>query len=678
MDDEPRYRNREVEQVEFDLRVLALAADEERPLLERAQFLAISASNEDEFFQKRVGGLLDQIEGGGASTSPDALSPAAQLAAVRERVAVLVAEQARRYADLRKALADEGVELLDHADLDQAECEVLRRRFDEQIFPVLTPLAVDPGRPFPFISSLSLNLAVVLSDEGSGARRLARVKIPGSLPRFVSAAEHTHRLVPVEQVVAAHLETLFPGMRLEEHAAFRVTRNADPELREQDADDLLATIEEWLLQRRFGRVVRLEIEPCMSEWVRRRLIQELEIGATEVIVSDAPLDLAGLRSLHDLARPDLKTDPWEPVHPPRLRDLPPDRPSAVFDAVGERDVLVHHPYESFEASVQTFVTAAAADPDVVAIKVTIYRTSESERGMVDALVRAVESGKQAVALIELKARFDEQANIERARRLEEAGVHVVYGLLGLKTHTKTVLVVREEAGVLRRYAHVGTGNYNPKTARQYEDLGVLTADPAVGADVAELFNVLTGYSRQERWRRLLVAPRGLRRRVLELIERESGEPDGHIVLKVNNLVDAEVIEALYAASQRGCTVDLVVRTLCGLRPGVAGLSGRIRVRSILGRFLEHSRLWRFGSAERGHDYFIGSADLMPRNLDRRMEAVLPVTDEQACARLEQILDLALRDDVGAWELDDEQGWRKVDCVEGVSLQDGLMAAAAQR
>ena len=673
-----RYRNREVEQVEFDLRVLALAADEDRALLERVLFLSISASNEDEFFQKRVGGLLDQVEGGAASTSADEQTPSAQLAAVRDRVAVLLAEQARRYADLRLALAKEGVEILDHGDLDEAERAALAERFQEQVFPVLTPLAVDPGRPFPFISNLSLNLAVVLQDEGSSERHLARVKIPATLPRFVPADEDQARLVPVEQVVAAHLHSLFPGMQLVEHAAFRVTRNADPELREQEADDLLATIEEWLLQRRFGRVVRLELAPGMSDWVRDRLIRELDISSDEVVVVDAPLDLAGLGSLHDLPRPDLKLPAWEPVQPPALLRLGPDQSAAIFDAVDGGDVLVHHPYESFEGSVQTFVSAAACDPQVVAIKVTIYRTSESEAGIVDALVRAVESGKQAVALIELKARFDEQANIDRARRLEEAGVHVVYGLVGLKTHTKTVLVVRSEGGRLRRYAHVGTGNYNPKTARLYEDIGVLTAAEDVGADVSELFNVLTGYSRQERWRRLLVAPRGLRDRVLELIEREAGHPDGHIVLKVNNLVDAGITEALYAASQKGCRIDLVVRTLCGLQPGVPGLSETIRVRSILGRFLEHSRLWRFGSAGRGFDYFIGSADLMPRNLDRRMEAVLPVTDERARERLEQILDLALRDDVGAWELHHERGWHKVETREGVSLQEGLMAAATGR
>jgi polyphosphate kinase len=673
-----RYLNRELSLMAFNARVLDIAADKRRPLLERAKFLAIYATNNDEFFQKRVGSLLEQARSGAETTSPDQIPPAQQLAAVRSYAAQLAARLAELYNDeIAPGLAAAGLKLCAWDDLDGDEREYIDRYFDEQIFPVLTPLAIDPGHPFPHISSLSLNLAVVLRDTDRARRLLARVKVPPLLDRFVRLPSGT-RFIRLELVIANKLETLFPGMEVDDWHLFRVTRNADLAIREDEAEDLLETIEDHLLERRFGNAVRLERHPSMSAWLAERLLRELKLDPDAAIDIDAPLDLSDLWELYGVGRDDLRDPPWEPQVPERLARLD-SAPSAIFEEIARGDILVHHPYESFDASVQRFIVDASRDPAVLAIKVSIYRTTEQESPIVDALIRAAEADKQAVAMIELKARFDEEANIQRARRLEDAGVHVAYGLIGLKTHSKILLVVREENGVLRRYGHIGTGNYNPKTARIYEDLGILTCDAEVGSDLSQLFNMLTGYSRHDDYAKLLVAPRSLRPRMMELIRRETEAPDGHIVIKVNNLVDTDIIDALYDASEAGTTVDLIIRSSCSLRPRVKGLSENIRVRSIVGDFLEHSRIFRFGSADRGFDYLIGSADLMDRNLDRRVEAVLPVTDTTARDRLQQILDIELADDQLAWELDGNDGtWHRVAERHGVHTHDELRRLARER
>ncbi|HEX3621757.1 MAG TPA: RNA degradosome polyphosphate kinase, partial [Acidimicrobiales bacterium] len=635
---QPRYINRELAWLDFNTRVLALAEDPSVPLLERAKFLAIFSGNLDEFFQVRVASLHDKHAAGLGATSPDGLTPTEQLLAIRPRVEEMIARQTRAFLDdIVPALAAAGVVLSEWAALDDDDRAYLVDVFDNRIFPVLTPLAVDPGHPFPYISNLSLNLAVTVRDPDTGAERFARLKVPPLLPRFVVMPDG-ERFVPVEQVIAAHLAALFPGMEIVRHDTFRVTRNADVTLEEEEADDLLAAVELELRRRRFGRAVRLEVARTMSEETLELLLRELELDVDDVYVVDGPLELGGLWSVYDLDRPDLKDSAWVGVTQPRLVD-PDGDARDIFSVLREREVLVHHPYDSFSTSVVAFIEQAASDPQVLAIKQTLYRTS-GDSPIVKALIRAAEAGKQVAALVELKARFDEQANIGWARALEEAGVHVVYGLLGLKTHAKTALVVRQEGDSIRHYCHVGTGNYNPKTARLYEDAGLLSADPELGADLAELFNFLTGYSRQTRYRRLLVAPTGLRQDVLALIaaEREAadGHGDGRIVLKMNSLVDTPVIDALYEASQAGVSIDLIVRGICCLRPGVPGLSDNIRVRSIVGRFLEHSRILAFGARDRRR-YFIGSADLMPRNLDRRVEAMTPVDDPDLQARLQEIL-----------------------------------------
>jgi polyphosphate kinase len=673
-----RYLNREVSQMAFNARVLAIAADKRRPLLERAKFLAIFATNNDEFFQKRVGSLVEQARTGAETVSSDQIPPADQLAAVHQYAAHLAARQSELYNDeIAPGLAAANVQLCAWDDLDDDELEFVERYYDDYIFPVLTPLAIDPGHPFPHISSLSLNLAVVLQDPDRGRRQLARVKVPSLLDRFVVLPSGT-RFIRLELVIAHKLETLFPGMEVADWHLFRVTRNADLAIREDEAEDLLETIEDHLLERRFGDAVRLEHHGTMPGWLSDRLLTELELDPAAVIVLNAPLDLSDLWELYGSGPDELRDRPWEPQVPRRLRHLD-SSPGAIFDEISRGDVLVHLPYDSFDASVQRFLVDASRDPAVLAIKVSIYRTTEQESPIVEALVRAAEADKQAVAMVELKARFDEEANINRARRLEDAGVHVTYGLIGLKTHSKIALVVRQEDDGLKRYMHVGTGNYNPKTARIYEDLGILTNDPEVGSDLSQLFNTLTGYSRHDNYRKLLVAPRSLRPRMMELIRRETEADDGHIVIKVNNLVDPEIIDALYDASEAGTSVDLIVRSICSLRPGVGGLSEHIRVRSIVGDFLEHSRIFRFGSRERGHDYLIGSADLMARNLDRRVEAVLPVTDDDAQARLQEILDIELADDQLAWELNGDDGsWQRVPEGDGVHTHHELRRRAKER
>jgi polyphosphate kinase len=673
---EPRFINRELSWLEFDARVLALAQDASLPLLERIKFLSIFASNMDEFFQIRVAGLQEQVEARVVKTSPDGLTPAEQLDGIRLRAQELLATAAALFtAELVPALEKEKIRIVRSLEgLDDADLDVLDREFSERIFPVLTPLSVDPAHPFPYISDLSLNLAAIVRDPTTGVRRFARVKVPPLLPRFVALPDG-ERFVPLEAVIAAHLERLFPGMEIVSHHAFRVTRDADVEVEEDEAEDLLEAIQTVLRRRRRGASpVRLEIDETMTSEVLELLRRELDLQESEVFVMPGPLDLSALMSLYALERPELKQEPWTPVTQPRLTNGQgaPD----LFAVLREGDVLVHHPYDSFTSSVEAFVEQSARDRDVLAIKQTLYRTSAQESAIIRALIRAAELGKQVVALVELKARFDEEANIMYARELEKAGVHVVYGVVGLKTHAKVSLVVRREAGGIRRYAHVGTGNYNPVTATIYEDIGLLTADPEIGADLTDLFNLLTGYSRQQEYRTVLVAPDFLRPRMRELIRGQARE-GGRIVLKMNALVDPDAIEALYEAAQAGARIDLIVRGICCLRPGVPGLSENIHVRSLVGRYLEHSRIFRFGHGEDARHY-VGSADLMQRNLDQRVEAVVPVPDTELCARLDEMLDVLLQDDTLAWTLGTDGGWTKVPTERGVNAQQRFQEMAVER
>ena len=659
--DPSRFLNRELSWLDFNARVLELAADPSVPLLERAKFCAIFSQNLDEFFQVRVAGLVDQVVAGLGRTSPDGLSPSETLKRVAVRVGELVDRLEHLFlTEIVPALAEVGIVFSSWDELDDDDRKYLVQEFESRIFPVLTPLAVDPGHPFPYISSLSLNLAVLLSDPSSGEKRFARVKVPPLLPRFVVMPDG-ERFVPLEQVIASHLDRLFPGMVVEETFAFRVTRNADLTLEEEEADDLLAAVEMELRRRRFGSAVRLEVDARVTPSVRELLLRELDLDEQAVHDCVGPLDLGGLWALRDLDRPDLKDAPWTPVTQARLASTD-DEKADFFKVIADGDVLVHHPYDSFGTSVEEFVRQASRDPKVLAIKLTLYRTS-GDSSIIKSLVRAAERGKQVAALVELKARFDESANIGWARALEAAGVHVTYGLVGLKTHTKTALVVRDEPQGVRSYCHIGTGNYNAKTARLYEDLGILTADPTVGADLAQLFNYLTGYGRNVQYRRLLVAPHPLRARLLELIDGEMAAPagTGRVVMKMNSLVDALSIDRLYAASQAGVQIDLLVRGICCLRPGVPGLSENIRVRSIIGRYLEHSRIFHFANG-RGLGEpvtYIGSADLMPRNLDRRIEALVPVLDPSLQRRIDEIIDINLADDTLAWTLGPDGTWTHV-------------------
>jgi polyphosphate kinase len=673
-----RFGNRELSWLDFNERVLTLGEDERVPLLERAKFLAIFSQNLDEFFQVRVAGLKDQVAAGVGRASPDGRTPAQQLLDIRDRLDVLLPRMQAAFLDqVAPALADAGIKLSSWADLDEEDEKFLVETFEERIFPVLTPLAVDPGHPFPYISNLSLNLAVIVHDPEHDERRFARVKVPSLLPRFVVLPDG-ERYVPLEQVIAAHLDQLFPGMRIEQHHAFRVTRNTDLTLEEEEADDLLALVEIELRRRRFGRAVRLEIDAAMSEEVRELLQRELDVRDDDVYLHTAPLDLGGLWAVHGLERPDLKDLPYQRVTPARLVNSEGERVD-VFEAIRRGDVLVHHPYESFRTTVEEFVRQASTDPHVLAIKMTLYRTS-GDSPIARSLIRAAERGKQVAVIVELKARFDEGANIEWARQLETAGVHVTYGLIGLKVHAKSALVVREEADGLRRYCHVGTGNYNSRTARIYEDIGLLTCDPAIGADLTQLFNELTGYGRNIDYQRLLVAPRLMRDAFVALIQREvdasaasaeTGAPaggPGRITMKMNSLVDPAMIDELYRASQAGVEIDLIVRGICCLMPGVPGLSETIRVRSLVGRYLEHSRIFRFanGAGPGKPLHLIGSADLMPRNLDRRVEVLTPVVDENLQVRLDEMLDVELRDDVLAWTMGPDGRWTRA--AEGGELE----------
>jgi polyphosphate kinase len=652
-----RFINRELSWLDFNQRVLALAGDERVPVLERAKFLAIFSQNLDEFFQVRVAGLKDQVAAGVVAMSADGRTPAQQLIDVRERLDAVLPEMGHTFLDqVAPALADAGIRLSSWADLDEDDEKFLVETFEERIFPVLTPLAVDPGHPFPYISNLSLNLAVVVRDPDSGEQRFARVKVPSLLPRFVMLPDG-ERYVPLEQVIAAHLDELFPGMEIEQTHPFRVTRNADLTLEEEDADDLLAAVELELRRRRFGRAVRLEVQGDMTDEVRRLLQRELDLDDDDVYVLEGPLDLGGLWTVYRVDRPDLKDEPYQPVVPARL--MKDDEPADVFAAIRRGDILVHHPYDSFSASVEELVRQASVDPRVLAIKMTLYRTS-GDSPVVKSLIRAGEDGKQVAALVELKARFDESANIEWARALETAGVHVAYGLIGLKVHAKTLLIVRDEADGLRRYCHIGTGNYNSTTAALYEDIGLMTCDPVIGNELSQLFNELTGFSHRVEYEALLVAPRTMRQDLVELIRQEAAAPQGRIVMKMNTLADPELIDELYAASQAGVDIDLLVRGICSLVPGLPGLSENIRARSLIGRYLEHSRIYYFGNGGGPGEprYIIGSADIRARNLDRRVEVLVGVKDPGLQERLQEVFDVELADDVLAWELDATGTWTR--------------------
>jgi polyphosphate kinase len=669
----PRHLNRDVSWLDFNRRVLALAADDQVPVLERARFLAISAHNLDDFFQVRGAVLAQNVETGLSDRSPDGLTPLEQRELFRERTSAFARDQDDLYTrSVAPALDAAGMHISDYHELDHRDRAFVDSYFALQIFPVLTPLAVDPAHPFPYISSMSLNLAVVVADPVTRDQRVARVKVPPALPRF-APLPRGGRFVPLEQVISAHLDALFPGMDIVTHHPFRLTRGADFQL-DSDEDDLLEAVRDVLKRRRLSPlVVRLEIDERMSDEVRDLLVRELEMDERDVQVVHAPLDLGALFQLTALDRPELKYPMWAPVVPAAL--LPLDGGFDIFSAVRSSDVLVHHPYEDFDASAVAFVEEAASDPAVLAIKQTLYRTSGTNSPIIRSLIRAAEAGKQVVALVELTARFDEQANISWAEALEQAGVHVIYGIVGLKTHAKVSLVVRNEGGHITRYCHVSTGNYNPETARIYEDIALLTCDADICADLSELFNALSGYSRDVQYRRIVVAPQRLRGALTELIHRES-HPGGRMALKLNSLIDAEVIDALYDAVEAGADVDLVVRGMCTLNPAAAAAPDRLRVRSLVGRYLEHSRIYRFGEGASA-DYFISSADLMPRNLDRRVEVAVPVGQAPLRSRLDEIIDFSLRDDTLAWQFDGES-WTRVPTVHGFNAQSALQEGAVRR
>jgi len=653
--DPSRFLNRELSWLEFNQRVLALAADPRRPLLERIRFLAICSQNLDEFFQVRVADLHDRMAAEPGWTSPDGRTAEQQLAEIREVVLRMMAGAHQVFAvELRPALADEGIELLTWARLDAAERGRGEQVFDQEIRPVLIPLAVDPAHPFPYVSALSLSVGAVVGRKGSTTARFARIKVPSFVSRLFELGRS--RFVPVEEIILAQLPSFFPEDEVREAGFFRVSRDADLELRVREGADLASEIEVGLRRmRREKDAVRLEVSTDAGPNMRALLMEELEIGPADVYESAAPLDLAALGELYRLDRPDLKYAPWSPRP---VREIGGAGGGSIFAALRERDFLVHHPYESFESSVEELLRAGADDPDVRAIMCTIYRTGGPESGIVRALEGAAASGKEVVVLVELKARFEEAANLARARSLERAGAHVVYGVMGLKTHAKIALVIRAERDGLRRYCHVGTGNYNPVTARIYEDMGLLTASPEITRDVAEVFHRLTSGSGLRDYDRLLVAPETLRDGIVSRI-REQARPGGRIVFKVNSLADPAVIEALYAASEAGAQIDLIVRGICCLRPGVEGMSSRIHVRSIVGRFLEHSRIFRFGGPAGDAEYWLGSADLMPRNLDLRVETLVPIEDPGLRHRIDRTLAICLEDDIGRWELAPDATWKRV-------------------
>jgi polyphosphate kinase len=654
-----RLLNRELSLLEFHARVLELASDESSPLLERVNYARHFASNVDEFFQVRVAGLLGQAESGIGMRSPDGLTPQQALARIRERVLELIAQQSRVWKrELRPALAEEGIVIGGIEDADEPELKKLEKQFEREIYPVLTPLAVGPGQPFPYISGLSLSLAVFVADPETGEERFARVKIPEGLPRFVEIGDRG-LFIPMEQIIAHFLPALFPGATIVERAAFRVTRDADFEVSD-DAADLLEAVESQLRKRRFGDVVRVEVSSRASAEMVERLAQGLGADESQIYRIDSPLDLADLVELTKLERADLKFDPWVPVIPPRLAGAQGDA-TRIFGEIRRGDLSVHQPYESFRGSFELFAQAAVEDPNVIAMKTAVYRTSD-DSALVGALIQLPEEGKQSVCLVELKARFDERRNIEWSRALEQAGVHVVYGFPDLKIHAKMTLIVRREGGELRRYAHIGTGNYHAATARAYEDVGIFTADEEIASDVADLFNYITGFGKPRAFRKLLVAPFTLRSSLAERIRSVAAAAEGgqhaRIRIKVNHLVDAAIVDELYKASQAGATIDIVARTTCALRPGVEGLSENIRVRSLVGRFLEHSRIYSFEAGDDTTTY-IGSPDLMARNLDHRIEVLVPVENARVRQDVHGILDSALADDTNSWLLEPDGTWTRV-------------------
>ena len=666
-----RFFDRELSWLKFNKRVLELAQDEDLPVIERASFAAIFANNLDEFFMVRVAGLKRRIDTGIAVTAASGLSPRQQLRAISEQAHRLQDEHAHYIIDhILPDLAKEQIVLLSWDKLTAAEQERLSRYYRQQVFPVLTPLAVDPAHPFPYISGGSLNLAVLVENPASGKSHFARVKVPGNLNRLVPVDDLTedestnvrYGFITMENLIIAHLESLFPGMIIKEARSFRVTRNEDIDVEEDDAENLLNAMEKELLRRRFGPPIRLEISDETSPFLSQLLADQLRVSADEVYRLPAPLDATVLFELGGIDRPDLKYRPFIPTTNRQIAEVESSRAQDIFAAIRERDILLHHPYDSFSTSVQAFLAQAAADPKVLAIKQTLYRTS-SNSPIIDALIDAAHAGKQVLALVEIKARFDEDANIAWARKLERAGVHVVYGIVGLKTHCKISLVVRQEADGLKRYCHVGTGNYNPKTARQYTDLGLLTCDPVVGQDLTRLFNQLSGYAPKSSFHRLLVAPRTIRTGLIQRIRREEDAAragkEAWIKIKVNAIVDEKTIDALYRASQAGVKIDIVERGICALKPGVPGLSENIRVRSILGRFLEHSRIYAFCNSDgpqigegpvSGPEVWIGSADLMHRNLDRRVEALVRITDPDQINELISYVDLQMADSTASWHM----------------------------
>jgi polyphosphate kinase len=681
IDDPALYFNRELSWLDFNQRVLELAEDEDVPLLERIRFCSIYASNLDEFFMVRVAGLFDQLDAGIEARGPDGLTSTEQIDAIQRRVLELDDRLCHCFGRrLRPALEERGIRVVTLDTASEEERREIDGRFEQQVFPALTPLVIGLGRPFPYISNLSLSLVVLLRDAESGNEIIARVKVPKELlGRFLPLGDGGLTFVPLEEVIAANLDALFPGIEVLEHGYFRVTRDADFNVSDE-ADDLLQAVQDELRRRRFGEVVRLEVASGMHPKLRAQLVNALRLEDREVYDIDGLLDLSDLGAIADVpGHAQLRYTPWTPVTQPRLQGEN-DEPVDIFAEIRQADLLVHHPYDSFNTSVERFVTQAVADPDVIAIKQTVYRTSD-DSPLVPSLIRASERGKQAVCMVELKARFDEEANIHWAKSLEEAGVHVVYGIPGLKTHVKAILVARREGDEVREYVHVGTGNYNPTTARFYTDLGIFTADPDVGADVAEMFNFLTGYGRPAGFRKVLVSPTTMRDQILEEVERtvkahRAGE-EARIVLKMNSLVDARCIRALYEASQAGVRIDLNVRGICCLRPGVEGISENIRVCSIVGRFLEHSRIYAFRRGEETR-VLMGSADLMPRNLDSRVELVVPVEDAAIKAELLDVLERSLADDANSWDLDSGGTWAQRPDGEQRSVQEELMARHSAR
>lgn len=674
----PRYVNREISLLDFQERVFHLAESEHLPLLERVKFLAIVSSNLDEFFQVRVAGLAEQARNGITALSPDGLTAQEQLAAITTRATDLQSRIDSLFLkELVPLLGDQGIHIETMESLADADRSYLDQVFEDQIFPILTPLAVDPSHPFPYISNLSLNLAVLVADN-EGSVQFARVKIPPNIDRFIRLEDGT-RFVPIEQVIGTHLSRLFGGLDVVGWSAFRVTRSADIAVEEEEADDLLAAMESVLRYRqRAAQAVRLEVEAGTTAPVMTMLLNGLELEPASVHSREAPLGLASLWELYGLDRHDLKEEPWQPVTQPMLTEVEGRSPD-IFAEIRKGDILVHHPYESFATSTAAFLSQAASDPNVLAIKQTLYRTSMAddpaiggERAIVRTLMTAAEAGKQVVVLVELKARFDEAANINWAKMLEAAGVHVVYGVYGLKTHSKALLVVRKENGGITRYSHIGTGNYNPKTARLYEDLAFFTADPAVGSDLSELFNLLTGHARPVGYSKILVAPHTLRSGIINRIRQQAALGEGgRILWKINHLVDTEIIDELYAASQAGCSIDLIIRGNCSVMPGIPGLSETITVRSLVGRFLEHSRIYRFGDPGQGTaEYLLGSADMMTRNLDGRVEILVNVSDPRLVERLGMILEVEMDDDMLAWELQGSE-WSKVPTTVGIDTHATL-------